>query len=151
MNWRMATKRDCGLLAELNHQLIADERHRNRMSVPQLEARLRHWLEEGYEAAIFEKDGETAAYALYHAQPDEIYLRHFFVVRHRRRQGIGREAMGLLRERIWSGSRRLAVTVLAHNEGAIQFWRAMGYQDYCLTMEIVPGEVKKVTMGKREE
>ena len=139
MNWRMATTKDSRLLAELNHQLIADEGHRNPMSVPQLEARLRNWLEEGYEAALFEKDGQTAAYALYQIQPDEIYLRHFFVVRHRRRQGIGREAIGLLRERIWPGSRRLVVTVLVHNEAAIQFWRAMGCHDYCLTMEMQPG------------
>jgi GNAT superfamily N-acetyltransferase len=101
MNWRMATKRDSRLLAEMNHQLIADEGHRNPTTVPQLEARMRQWLEEGYDAALFEKDGETAAYALYLVQSEEVYLRHFFVVRHRRRQGIGREAMGLLRARLW--------------------------------------------------
>ena len=134
MNWRMATKRDSRLLAELNHQLIADEGHRNPMSVPQLEARMRQWLEEGYEAAIFEKDGETAAYALYLVQSEEVYLRHFFVVRPRRRQGIGREAMGLLRARLWPAARRLTVTVLVHNTEAVRFWRAMGYQDYCLTL-----------------
>ena len=137
MNWRMATRRDCRVLAELNHQLIADEGHRNPMTVPQLEGRLRSWLEEGYEAVIFEKDGETAAYPLYRAQIEEIYLRHFFVARNRRRQGVGREAMGLLRSRIWPPSRRLVVSVLARNEGGIQFWRAMGYRDYCLTMEIM--------------
>jgi GNAT superfamily N-acetyltransferase len=140
MNWRLATKKDCRLLAELNHQLIADEGHRNPMTVPQLETRLRNWLEEGYEAALFEKNGQMAAYALYQTQPEEVYLRHFFVVRQRRRQGIGREAMRLLREHIWPRSRRLAVSVLVHNQGAVQFWRAMGYRDYCLTMEIAPGE-----------
>jgi predicted acetyltransferase len=144
MNWRMATKRDSRLLAELNHQLIADEGHRNPMSVPQLESRMRQWLEEGYEAALFEKDGETAAYALYLTQSEEIYLRHFFVVRHRRRQGIGREALGLLRERLWPPARRLTVTVLVQNTEAVQFWRAMGYQDYCLTLEIMPGGVNAV-------
>jgi predicted acetyltransferase len=142
MTWRMATKQDCRLLAELNHQLIADEGHRNPMSVAQLETRLRHWLEEGYEAVLFEKDGETAAYALYRTQPEEVYLRHFFVARNRRRQGIGREAMGLLRGQIWPAAQRLAVSVLVENQAAIQFWRAMGYRDYCLTMEILPrGEV----------
>jgi GNAT superfamily N-acetyltransferase len=137
MNWRLANKKDSRLLAELNHQLIADEGHDSVMTVPQLEARMRRWLEEGYEAAIFEKDGETAAYALYIAQPEEVYLKHFFVARRRRRQGIGREAMSLLRMRIWPHARRLAVTVLARNADAIQFWRAMGYTDYCLTMEIL--------------
>jgi len=149
MNWRLATKKDSRLLAELNHQLIADEGHRNPMSVPQLEARMRQWLEEGYAAALFEKDGEPAAYALYLVQSEEVYLRHFFVVRHRRRQGIGREAMGLLRDRIWPAGRRLTVTVLVRNTDAAQFWRAMGYQDYCLTLEMLPGAVSAVHPSKQ--
>jgi predicted acetyltransferase len=137
MTWRMATKRDYRLLAELNHQLIADEGHRNKMNVAELEGRLRSWLEEGYEAVIFERDGEVAAYALFRAQVEEIYLRHFFVVRNRRREGIGREAIGLLRGRIWPPTRRLAVSVLVDNQAGLQFWRAVGYKDYCLTMEII--------------
>jgi predicted acetyltransferase len=136
MTWRLATKHDCLLLAELNHQLIADEGHRNPMTVAELQGRMRTWLEEAYEAVLFEVDGEVAAYALYRFQAGEIYLRHFFVVRHRRRQGIGRQAMGLLRGRIWPKAQRLTVSVLTHNEAGAKFWRAMGFRDYCLTMEI---------------
>jgi GNAT superfamily N-acetyltransferase len=137
MTWRVAQRRDCRLLAELNHQLIADERHRNSMTVQELEKRMRSWLEEGYEAVLFERDGEVAAYALYHAEPEEVHLRHFFVARHLRRQGIGREAFDLLRDRIWPRAQRLTVSVLVHNDAAVKFWRVMGYKDYCLAMEIV--------------
>jgi GNAT superfamily N-acetyltransferase len=137
MTWRVAQRRDCRLLAELNHQLIADERHRNTMAVLELEKRMRSWLEEGYEAVLFERDGEVAAYALYRAESEEVHLRHFFVARHLRRQGIGREAFGLLRDRIWPRAQRLTVSVLTHNDTAVKFWRAMGYKDYCLAMEIV--------------
>jgi predicted acetyltransferase len=50
--------------------------------------------------------------------------------------------MGLLRGHIWPATQRLAVSVLVENQAAIRFWRAMGYKDYCLTMEILPcGEV----------
>jgi len=138
VTWRLATKRDCRLLAELNHQLIIDEGHRNQMTVPELEGRMRDWLAEAYEAVLFEVEGEVAAYALYRNQAGEIYLRHFFVVRHRRRQGIGRQAMELLRGHIWPKGQRLTVSVLTHNEAGLKFWSAMGYRDYCLTMEI-PG------------
>ncbi len=133
----MAQRRDCRLLAELNHQLIADERHRNSMTVPELERRLRSWLEEGYEGVLFEREGEVAAYALYRVEPEEIHLRHFFVARHLRRQGVGRRAFELLRARIWPRTQRLTVSVLTHNAAAVSFWRAMGYKDYCLAMEIV--------------
>ena len=143
MKWRLATKRDCRILAELNHQLIADEGHRNTMNVPELEGRMRNWLDEDYEAALFEDGGEVAAYALYRIQAGETYLRHFFVVRHRRRQGIGRQAMALLRHHLWPKAQRLTVSVLTHNEAGLKFWRAMGYRDYCLTMEIpAAGEPK---------
>ena len=137
MTWRLATKRDCRLLAELNHQLIVDEGHRNTMNVAELEARLKNWLDEAYEVALVEVGGEVAAYALYRVQTGEIYLRHFFVVRHRRRQGIGRQAMALLRGHIWPRAERLTVSVLTHNQAALDFWRAMGYRDYCLTLEIL--------------
>jgi GNAT superfamily N-acetyltransferase len=135
MTWRAAQRRDCPLLGELNHQLIADEGHSNPMSVVELESRMRSWLQEGYVAILFEREVEVAAYALYRAEIDSIHLRHFFVVRHLRRQGIGREAMRLLREFIWPQASRLTVSVLTHNEPAMKFWRAMGYRDYCLTME----------------
>ena len=143
MTWRLATKRDCRLLAELNHQLIADEGHRNTMNIPELEGRMRNWLEEEYEAVLFEEGGEVAAYALYRAQSGEVYLRHFFVVRYLRRRGIGRHAMALLRQHIWPKSQRLTVSVLTQNKAGVKFWRAMGYRDYCLTMEIpTEGEMK---------
>jgi GNAT superfamily N-acetyltransferase len=137
MTWRKARQRDCLLLADLNHQLIADEGHRNPMTVADLEARMANWLEEGFDAILFEREVEIAAYALYRADAEEIYLRHFFVVRHLRRQGIGREAMRLLREKIWPPTPRLTVTVLSQNQVGLKFWRAMGYVDYCLTMEIL--------------
>jgi predicted acetyltransferase len=120
----------------MNHQLIVDEGHRNQMTVTELEGRMKTWLDEDYRAVFFELDSEVAAYALYRSHADETYLRHFFVVRHRRRQGVGRAAIELLRNRVWSTPQRLTVSVLTHNEAGVKFWRAMGYQDYCLTMEI---------------
>jgi|SRR5580658_4825606 GNAT superfamily N-acetyltransferase len=137
MTWRWAQKRDCRLLAEMNFQLIEDERHRNTMDVGDLERRMRSWLQEGYEAVIFEHDREPASYALYRAEAAEVHLRHFFVARHLRRRGIGREAFGLLRDHIWPRVPRLTVSVLTHNDAAMKFWRAMGYKDYCLAMEIL--------------
>ena len=53
MTFRPATIEDCPLLAELNYQLIRDEGHRNEMTVPELEQRMRGWLADGYRALIF--------------------------------------------------------------------------------------------------
>jgi len=138
MDYRCATLSDCPLLAELNQQLIRDEGHRNPMTSVELEERMRDWLSDGYTAVLFEDSGQIVAYALFHEQPDGIYLRQFFVVRNRRREGIGRRSVGLLRSEIWPKTKRLTVDVLVRNEAALAFWRAVGYKDYCLTLEVLP-------------
>ncbi len=129
---------DFDQLAEWNHQLIRDEGHRNRMTVPELGERMRGWLELDYRAVVFELAGIPVAYALFREQPDEIYLRQLFVVRERRRQGIGRRAIELLRTKVWPTNKRLTVEVLTANTAAVAFWRSVGYVDTSLTLEILP-------------
>ena len=138
MTFRHATLDDCLLLAGLNHQLIRDEGHRNQMTERELEQRMRGWLAGEYKAVIFEDAGEPVAYGLYQEQKDLVYLRQFFVVRHRRRQGLGRRASEILRTQIWPRDRRLTVDVLAGNPSGITFWRSAGYRDYAVTLEILP-------------
>lgn len=138
MKFRTAVLDDCPLLAQLNHQLIRDEGHRNRMAVSELEGRMRDWLSGEYRATIVEDDGEVVAYALFREQLEEVYLRQFVVVQHRRRQGLGRRAGQLLRSQVWPKSKRLTVEVLVSNRSGVAFWRAIGYNDYCLTLEILP-------------
>ena len=136
MKYRLATQVDCALLAGYNHQLIQDEGHRNTANIVELEERMRCWLAGDYVAVLFVKNRETVAYALYRELPDEIYLRHFFVVRHRRREGLGRVMMEILRAKIWVAGKRLTVEVLVRNAAALAFWRAVGYRDYSLRLEI---------------
>ena len=138
LTFRPARSDDCGLLAELNHQLIRDEGHRNAMTVPQLEERMRGFIQGEYCAIVFEQGGEVVAYALYRERPEEIYLRQLFVVRARRRQGIGRKAVEILRSQVWPKTKRLTVEVLVKNQDAVAFWRAVGYADYALVLEIMP-------------
>ena len=137
LSWHDASESDIGLLAEWNHQLIRDEGHRNPMTVAQLADRMKTWLQGEYRAVVFATD-EPVAYALFKPDEDVIYLRQFFVRRDRRSAGIGRAAFAILRERIWPAGVRLTVDVLCRNERAAAFWRTIGYQDYCLTLEIVP-------------
>ncbi len=138
MRYRKASLDDARLLAELNHQLIRDEGHRNPMTVPELEERMRGWLTREYEAVIFEDETGVAAYALYRHDDREIYLRQFFVPRERRRRGMGQAAIGILRDEVWPRDKRLLVEVLWHNTTAMHFWKAVGFQEYSLALEILP-------------
>ena len=87
---------------------------------------------------IYEDAGEIVGYALFREQEEEIYLRQLFIVRHRRRQGLGRRAVEILRSQIWPTTKRLTVEALTTNTNALAFWRAVGYSDYSLTLEIMP-------------
>jgi GNAT superfamily N-acetyltransferase len=138
MTCRIASSADSTLLARMNHQLILDEGHRNNMTVEELESRMRDWLAADYRAIIFEDAGAFAAYALFRELPTEIYLRQLFVARDVRRRGIGSHALNVLRTQFWSAGKRLTVEVLTANAAALAFWRAMGYRDYSMTLEIMP-------------
>jgi GNAT superfamily N-acetyltransferase len=138
MEYHFATATDLNRLAEWNHQLIRDEGHRHVMSVAELRGRMERWLSGEYRAVIFGPATDPIAYALYREDDTEIYLRQFFVRRDQRHEGVGRSAIGLLRNKVWPRNKRLTVEVLTDNVTAVQFWRAVGYQDYCLTLEILP-------------
>ena len=103
---------------------------------------MKGWLASEYTAVIFEEKGEVVAYALYREEPEELYLRQLFVARNRRRQGIGRAAMEMLRTQLWSKNKRLTVSVLVQNTAAVAFWRVVGYQDYSLTLEMMPEKAR---------
>jgi predicted acetyltransferase len=133
---RTATLDDGPLLARLNRQLIEDEGHRNPMSVPELETRMRGWLAGGYSGTIFIKNEMPVAYALWRDKPEWIVLRHFFVVRSARRGGIGRQAIQLLLTEVWPSGKRVRVEVLTANSVGLAFWRAVGFYDYALTLEL---------------
>ena len=137
MEFRKASVDDLDLLAEWNHQLIADEGHRNSMEVSELKERMKAWISGEYEAIIF-SDEIDLSYALFRENESEIYLRQLFVIRDRRRQGIGRKAMGILFDQVWLKNKRLTVDVLTSNQSGIEFYRAMGYRDNCLSLEILP-------------
>lgn len=140
MTYRFAIGADARLLAAMNHRLIRDEGHRNSMSVAELETRMRAWLEEEYQAVLFDDEQGTAGYALFKREPDWIYLRQFFVQPELRRRGIGRAAMAWLLENVWNDAPRIRLDVLVGNSDGIEFWRSLGFVDYCITME-KPGQL----------
>jgi hypothetical protein len=48
--------------------------------------------------------------------------------------------MSILRGQVWPADRRLTVEVLLSNHTGLCFWRAVGYRDYCIELEILPAE-----------
>jgi hypothetical protein len=52
----------------------------------------------------------------------------------------------ILFSQVWPKDKRIAVDLLCRNQGAIAFWRAVGFTDYCLTLEIYPDLRTKMPM-----
>jgi GNAT superfamily N-acetyltransferase len=135
MEYRRANVADAPILAAMNGQLIRAEGHRNPMTLAELTTRMAGWLDGEYRAVLFEESEATAGYALYRRDPEYVYLRQFYVVPELRRRGIGRAAIAWLRENAWR-CERVRLEVLVGNAPGIAFWRALGFKDYCLTLEL---------------
>lgn len=133
---RPATASDAQVLGRLNAQLIQDEGHRNPMSASELVERMRGWLEGEYQAVIVDVQDAIVAYALYRREPDHIYLRQLFVEHDARRRGVGRKIVQWLVDNVARDVARIRIEVLVGNEAAISFWKAIGFHDYCVTMEM---------------
>ena len=133
--YRLATPDDAPLIAPMNLQLIRDEGHGNPMGISELQERMRHWLNGEYQAVLFEDDGRPIGYALFKQEPEFVYLRQLFIVSERRRQGVARQALQWLWANIWASAPRLRIDVLVGNASGREFWRRMGFSDYCVTME----------------
>ena len=134
MDYRTAGVGDLPLLAELNQQLIHDEGFANPMPVIELEHRMRAWLTRAYTAVLFLNDGIVVGYALYRNDDPGIFLRQFFICRAERHKGLGRAAVDLLFGRIWPDGAAVSLEALCANKAAIAFWRAVGFEDYALTL-----------------
>jgi predicted acetyltransferase len=138
--FRAATSDDAPQLALWNWQLIDDEGHDNSMSVGQLETRMRSWLATEYQALIFEERADSApvAYALFRDAAEWIHLRQFFVLRDRRRRGIGARAVVLLRDKVFAPDKPVIVEAMTRNHAALSFWRAVGFADRYVGLESRP-------------
>ena len=136
VHFRNASAEDAKILAPLNAQLIRDEGHRNSMSEPQLAERMAGWLRHEYRAVIFELAESSVGYALFRVEPEHVYLRQLFVRAEYRRRGIARQAIDWLWRNSWRGASRLRIDVLVGNTVGAEFWRAIGFAPYCITMEM---------------
>lgn len=120
----------------MNAQLIRDEDHRSSMSPAELRQRMSDWLTSGnYQAVVFETSDKACGYALYRREPDHVYLRQFYVAAEHRRQHVGSQAIDWPWQNAWPEVDRIRLDVLVGNAAAHAFWHAVGFRDYCVTME----------------
>lgn len=139
-----ATRAEAPLLAELNLQLDEDEPHPYPLPLAALMERMTRWIETGeYEVLLFRRSEGVAGYAAWRMEDRGAYIRHFFICRDQRRRGWGRAAMKLLCRDVLPQGLPVQVEATIGNQAGIAFWRAMGFQDFGLSMELKAGETPK--------
>jgi len=121
------TLEDVPLLAEMNKQLIEDEKADNSMDIIQLENRIAGFLNTGYEAFFFMADKEIVGYALCDITKEPIYLRQFFINREERKKHYGKDAFTKLLEKLKINE--IEIDVLIWNEAGIKFWEKLGFKE----------------------
>lgn len=139
-----AKSTDVDLLAQLNRQLDEDEPYAYPQPLPALAERMRRWIDSGeYEVLLFRSGDQLIGYAVWRAEDFDSYLRHFFICRDRRGQGWGRAAVRLLCRDVFPKDRPVKLDTAVGNKRGIAFWRAMGFQDFNLGMELKAGQGPK--------
>ncbi len=138
-----ATEADIPQLAELNRQLMEDEAHPYMLDPETLRARMTRWVAGEYRVLVFRNGARICGYAAWCTEERGTYLRHFFICRGQRRRGLGRAIVERLRREHFPKDQPLQLEAAVWNTGAIAFWRAVGFKDFGLTLEMKPGN--KVT------
>jgi N-acetylglutamate synthase-like GNAT family acetyltransferase len=136
LEFRFAVKKDVPWLARMNRELIRDEGHRNKKSLSDLEHRMSDFLRNEYEVVIASSGRNDIGYVLYRKEPEWLYLRQIFVIDKMRRKGIGCRIIEWLKENTWKDCKRIRTDVLVNNTTGIHFWKAVGFEEYCITMEM---------------
>ena len=135
---------DAELLADLNRELDEDEPHPYPVSQPARLERMTRWIETGeYGVLLFRRGQRVAGYAVWRMEEYGAFLRQFFICRDQRREGLGRAAMALLCRDVFPKDRPLHLEAAMWNQKAIDFWHALGFQDFGLSMELKAGQAVK--------
>ena len=135
--------RKCSLLdlkelAQLNKQLIEDEKSDNAMNLEQLQKRMQDFLKSEYDAYFFMEEDCAIGYALVRHTAKPLYLRQFFITRNFRRQGKGKAALKLLLDKLKTD--KIDIEVLSWNEAAIKFWESCGFTERSRYMRLENSE-----------
>jgi GNAT superfamily N-acetyltransferase len=139
-----AKSAEAELLATLNFQLDEDEPHPCPQPLPALTQRMTRWIESGeYHVLLFRRGERIAGYAVWRPEDRGAYLRHFFICRDQRRQGLGRTAMQLLCREVFPKDHPIQIDAVIGNKAGIAFWHAIGFRDFGLSMELKAGDALK--------
>ena len=127
----------------MNDRLVEDQGSQNPFSLTELENRFVDWLQtEEYQIDLIFEQEHIIGYAVYQQRsdyyyPDQqvIYVRHFYIEREYRNQGLGQAAFELLIEARFPKDIAIALDAVATNPIGQNFWIKLGFTPYFIAMK----------------
>jgi ribosomal protein S18 acetylase RimI-like enzyme len=145
---RECTIEDTNILAEMNKQLIEDERATNTMDIDQLKERMAVFIKDGYKAFLFTSENTIIGYSLIDMTKEPVYLRHFFIKREERRRHYGKESFRALIEYLKID--KLEIDVYDWNDIGKEFWKSLGFKNKWTRMKYKKMKVNKTVTSSNE-
>lgn len=140
---RQGTHNDIEILAEMNQELIQDEKSTNPMTYTELHNRMTDFLKQNWKAILLVLDEEIVGYGLYQERVEtidrdlrEIYLRQYFIRRQFRGRGLGKEGIKRMNEEFFPESSLIIIDVLESNPEGKRFWESIGFKPYYTNMKV---------------
>ena len=142
---RSAVEDDLGQLAVMNERLVIDQG-----SIPwpveRFRERFAEWVGTGeWSVDVFVRDGQVVGYAAYQTRGDHyvpsqqvVFLRHFYIERGLRGQGVGTAAFGALAGNRFPQGLEVALEVEPTNPAGQRFWERLGFGPYFTAMKMEP-------------
>lgn len=134
---------DLRILAEMNKQLIEDEKSSNPMGIKELEERMAEFLKSSWEIDLIMRETKIIGYALYQYHEEQfkgegkrVYLRQYFIGREFRNMGYGIAGIELLKTTRFKDVKRIEIDVLESNPKGQRFWERAGFKPYYTNMRI---------------
>jgi putative acetyltransferase len=127
MHIKLAIIEDLQLLSHLYEELREDEQADNVMTQREIETQMKGFLQGNtYQIYLLEDNGASLGYAMVDMTRNPYYLRHLFIRRDKRNQGLGKRLIFMLLDLLAING--IDIEVLVWNEKAIKFYQAMGFK-----------------------
>ncbi len=137
VHYRRAHAADLSILSQMNFEMAQlDGIDGEATTVEELTYRMSALLETDYSGVVIYQDDVPVGYALYTVTPKHTFVRHFFIRKAYRGQGIGAKVFQDLLENEWKDAASIQIEVGSDNKGVRSFWESRGFRKTALRLAL---------------
>ncbi|MFW5745221.1 MAG: bis(5'-nucleosyl)-tetraphosphatase [Spirochaetota bacterium] len=134
---------DIPTLAELHLALLGQQGIRAHPEKIELEAKIREYLGDGYQAVLFRWRDSTVGYCLYRLYPRYAFLRHFYVQQGVHKRVTAENAFSLLRQNEFADYASVRLDVPEQAKESLARWESIGFRPRAVRLELHTARKRK--------